>query len=668
MDWQGNSSTKFNDRGEGSWRGGGRGRGRGRGGSFGRSFNNANRSLQREGTSNQPEYDEDGDLIMRPAGHRNTNTPYGGRPRGNNFHGKKSQDNVKQTLKIRGFKNSSAGELIKYIEDNTRGTIKILETKEENGTFSVIVQNMKQASEVLKLHGRAHKKSKIFVTKERSDSSEDILAKEKKLEVLKQFITNRFDPNSHILDFSKMNEDRLLSDNKIKSFNKLGRDSGVPRLFFKAAKLLRCQPRAIILDSNRLADTNCLKYLGDFFPEIKCFSLKQNNFTSYKDLEDLAKANNIVVEELHLSSNPLYEREMKKNDVNLIDYRKEICKLFPAIKLIDGQVIKNDLQFGAGTSLSQTNSRIDLPVAPAPHYFSDDQTLNAANTFLYNYFSLFDKDRGELFNYYDSQALFSLMIPYTENNYDPKKSLGMYYKFNRNLKFVKEHTKRVSRQYTGGEAIINCLKELPETMHPFSDTSKFSVEAQLLTEFAPLNTAEPKPFISLNIHGEFLNVNRNKSYSFDRFFIIGLPLEGSPAQLGGIQFRIISDSLVIRNYESNPAWNLIQNTSQPQPPIVAQHNTQIQPQIAVQHTAQVQPQTTVQHTPHAQPVVQNTIQLNGNYDPLQKDKMIALMSQTNLNEVFSKICLSEFEWDFDAALKRANELITTNMIPPHGFQ
>lgn len=458
-------------------------------------------------------------------------------------------------------------------------------------------------------------------------------SKDGTIDTLKQFLVTRYAAENKMLDLSRIAEDPTLSN-----FGIVANTTTSSKLFLALMKLLSDEKMDVVsitLEGNKLKDVSGITSLAQSFPKLRNLSLANNDISRYKDLDAwAAKSKLSELQELILTGNPVREDEMAKN--REIEYRSEITKRFPSLKLLDNQPLAQGITFDIGDDPKANGSagRTELP-APIVGGFYENETIQAtAMEFLGRYFPAYDGDRSQLGSFYADNAIFSMSI----NVAAPRKKSGgaftsnswqNYIHSSRNLTRITALDARISRSNVGPSQIMQALKAYPASKHDLSDANLFCVDAWSFP------TSEGHVHVQVCVHGEFQEktpqTKQLTKRSFDRTFILGPAPEGQ-----GINGVIIkSDLFVIRAWGGHNAWRPTAQQADPKSAAPAQTEG-----------ASARPE---------------------GINDQQFEMINQLKAATGLNTNYANMCLSQLQWDYQAALKVTQDLKSKNGLPAEAF-
>ncbi|KAI0231953.1 nuclear mRNA export, poly(A)+RNA binding protein [Massospora cicadina] len=624
----------------GHWRGRGRGGSRqGRGASsIGRNFDRPNinsRLGPGVGNGSYNRFDIDTMVAALTAPYNRSRVNRGGNDRPN--------DNAlgEHAVSVLGFRGGHIGSLLSFFERECGTELVIVETKQHKDDVVITVKSHAMARALVELSGCKFSGANLTIRHKNSHlKGAKNESKEAQIEAIKDFLRRRYNPAERLLDLSKMDSDEGLKEARVQSFSQLSSKSKLPAVFFKLAQTLNIdvssrRPITIVLNCNRLKDLDFLETLGDYLPNVANLSFESNNIVLFSAVAMLAEFKNLTIEGLIFNDNPFKDSDVRKNGDD-INYRTKLSSIFPKLKILDG-----------------------VPIAPA--FCDNDITRNATYDFLGKFFDLYDNDRPQLINYYETSALFSVIL--NTGAEDHRKGPGWrdYVGADRNLKKHTELATRSARLQIGGETIVKFITTLPKTQHPTTQMERFCFDAWQPSDMIPLGSLTPTvgAYIHITIHGEFTDVRSNTRRAFDRTFILSTPTEGSRSLMAGLPYTIISDALTLRLPPKVAAWNsAVAGELQAQAQQPQMHPTQAQQPQLQHHYA----------SPAPLPAPQPAQGAAGILSPDQHSLVQALQQRTNLTAEFAFQCLQEMNWDLEVASNAFLQLNAAGQIPSDAFQ
>ena len=392
------------------------------------------------------------------------------------------------------------------------------------------------------------------------------------IEVLKSFLSRRYNPETKLLDLSQTGSDAELVH--IGMFNTTSTESKFfPALMkvcdslFATSKEKEEAVASISLANNALSNITAVSSLSQTFPHLKNLDLSNNQIGNLKALEGWRwKFTNL--EQLLLLGNPL--------EANEPNFQVSLMRWYPTLTTLNNVQIRSLEEAAAAKS-----SKLPLPIL-GPN-FRDEGTI--AENFIKRFFQGFDSDRAGVVNaFYDHHSTFSFSVntsaPRTP---DPVSKWDSYIRRSRNLSKITAVSAKRDRLHKGIDTITDCFNALPLTRHPdFAvESQKWCIECNTIPGLpdATGNSLGGVGGLMVMVHGEFTEMESGKTTvngkrSFDRTFVLG-PGGG----IGGI--RVVCDTLVLRAYGGSQAWipeaseatlgttNSTLQTSSPQTPVPA---------------------------------------------------------------------------------------------------
>jgi hypothetical protein len=154
------------------------------------------------------------------------------------------------------------------------------------------------------------------------------------------------------------------------------------------------------LANNGLTTMKNYAFLKDACPELKNLSLENNAISHWNDLSAIE---GLSLKQLILTGNPIIKSDPEKKAI----YVSEITKRFPKLESLDAEpvLVQPIIQFDIPSSTVGENwirPMIKQPFVDSP------MTSEFITKFIIHYFSSFDTKRGEIAEFYDTNATFSL--------------------------------------------------------------------------------------------------------------------------------------------------------------------------------------------------------------------------------------------------------------------
>ncbi|KAI8991506.1 hypothetical protein BDF20DRAFT_845020 [Mycotypha africana] len=342
--------------------------------------------------------------------------------------------------------------------------------------------------------------------------------------LLEGFLNERWNPQAGYLDLDELPE----TQHSISVV--------ISKLVQAAKSLYGDQLQTISFARNKLWSVAPLQKLADLFPNLQNLSVADNDIAEFRSLDKLRnRLHNL--QELLLSGNPIQINN------TLDQYRKEVLKRFPTIHTLDMQPVTDtpgSVNFTPAASPSIPNNLIvspatnDLPLPVRAEFFDQDNSRIATQDLLSKYFPLFDTQRPSLLDLYDTDAIFSVVFS-NQGTVQQQTAWG------------NSQMRPGQRMVIGNENIIKRINQLPATVHDLSSNMNFITDAWQ----TPGSSKHPV-VLFLTVHGCFTEAPMGTPLSFDRSFLVAPSTPGSRAQSAGWNYVILSDSLIIRNYSTQP--------------------------------------------------------------------------------------------------------------------
>ncbi|KAG5513958.1 hypothetical protein PMAC_000580 [Pneumocystis sp. 'macacae'] len=552
---------------------------------------------------NPLERDGDIEMIDEATGLQERFTPYRTHGRGKKQFKERLRQGTTTEIVITGYEGASQEELVSFISQKSQ--VLITDLRSEGSVLHAYVPSGSSLRSLLKLSGTR------FAGK--NDNSMSIVpgpmslstTKESTMNILRKFLSGRYSYETKMLDLSSVHSDPALIE---------------AGMFSSAITSLKMFPALIKTAEPSLVN---ISILTQIYPNLKNLNLANNLLKYYKDLDLWSHKNKLPnLQELILIGNDLRENEIKKG--NEVNYRSEITRRFPNLKLLDMVPVTQAIQFDIKDSAIDSSQKSALLERICSSFFESDLIRNTVMTFLEKYFSLYDNDRLNTVSMYDQNALFSISV----NTVAPRKrekgvfshgasQFSQYISMSRNLLRLGTLA-RLAKLSIGHANISQVLSALPKTRHNFTDSNLYCVDAWSLKGVLSADS-DPNGLIGIQIilHGEFseLGNRREIKRSYDRTFIIG-PSNGN--------ITIRSDMLVIRAYGGSDNFRVNK---------------------------------------------QNESFSSSNIFQEQKQYMLAEISKkTGLNQQFSLMCLEQNEWNMEKAMNNFNILKSKGVIPLEAFK
>lgn len=459
---------------------------------------------------------------------------------------------------------------------------------------------------------------------------------EKTKAMLRSVLERRYDFETKFLNLSGLGADEELKKQHIfdskstagKFFPAMMR---VLELSFDKPEERHAAVTSVSLANNDLEDLSVVSTLSLTLPKLQNLDLSNNKLGKLSAL-DVWRKRFINLQHLILTGNPLEQNEP--------NFAQEIINWYPNLLQLNGIQVRTEEEVAKKTKGG------DLPFPIRSALFQDEGGI--AEQFIRNFFMGFDSDRAALAaHYYDDNSDFS----YAVNTHAPSDPAGAektlekgewddYVKNSRNLKKITHLTARTNRLFRGAKAVADAFVALPKTKHPdlAAEARKWMIEAKMVPG-VPDPTGQSASGVDgfkITISGEFEELDHatgqaKKKRSFDRTFILG-PGTG-PAVV-----RVVNDILTVRAYggaqafepDNAEGWNMEAPPPQQAAPIDAA------PQLPAGISIDI------------------------------AEQMVAeLTKQTGMTLQYSKDCLDQVAWNFDAGLEAFARV--KGSLPPSAF-
>ncbi|KAK9477719.1 hypothetical protein V1514DRAFT_333228 [Lipomyces japonicus] len=370
--------------------------------------------------------------------------------------------------------------------------------------------------------------------------------------LLETFLSQRYNPDAALLDLTSMYSDQFLLSNGM-----LSAESTKSKMFpalMAIAQRNKLKIDSVSLAANNLTDVTSVTTLAATFPHLKNLSLANNVISQWRHI-DPWRHKFRDLRELILTGNPL---------VNVNNYRNEIIRRFPSLKMLDGQVVENisiaDTGRGRGSPAQSFGIDVKkLPIHSIPGFFETSEIQSLVMPFLGQFLSVYDGDRSQLAPLYDDLSTFSISVNTSApreltkghfNNFGLQ-HWSQYIPLSRNLTRITSSAPRQTRLAVGPAQILQLLKKIPLSRHDLQSPEKFSIESYTARNLR----ADGDTGIILIVHGEFeeggstqqgpRNTKPTKR-SFDRTLLL------LPGPQGSI--LVVSDLLSVRPWAGSRAW------------------------------------------------------------------------------------------------------------------
>jgi nuclear RNA export factor len=518
---------------------------------------------------------------------------------------------------------------ISWLSKKAKGGFSVIKTRETQDTLILTVRTPIEVQNLCHLNGYSYgppNKKQILkieptVEVEKTDSFIPFqLDKPEIRELIKNFISMRYDPSIKLLNLGDIPRDQSL-------MNCLSRlSTGAWNLILNIASTVCPDVESISFVNNELKSLGSLRSLPDFLPNCLNLSFANNEISSFATL-DIVLSRMKNLREVVLTGNPLL-----KSVASPQEYRKEFFAKFPSVKILD--------------TIPQGTFELDNVILGS--YFDRVETRDTVGAFLMKYMYLFDGDRNSLVNCYSQQATFSLtimsLIPIGALVDDSQKGVGVnmlvrefdktlesesFTSIDRNPYKLSPIKDRVEREKCGPENIINALDALGVTRHS-------PIETYVVDSWQIPGGGTQVDKLVMNVHGELIQSDNNRRY-FDRIFVLTPALPGSKALISGWPVEIISDILCIRPTISPELKNRLNG---------------------IRSIKELKELSKLADTVRKQVVIGLTSQ--------QQEMVMEFSKITGLNSQYSVMCLTQYAWNYNESLQGFES--ARHNLPPEAFQ
>lgn len=472
----------------------------------------------------------------------------------------------------------------------------------------------------------------------------------KAVEVWKDFVNRRWNPELRFL-----NLERMMDDPEIQKHNLL--PPGAPAssvreasVLFKLASHLRPAVQTLSLANNNISSGQLLSTLAHYLPKLANLSLQNNNLKVWRDIDFISgrKGKLEHLRELILLGNPLREQEIQNGKGD--KYKSDMARRFTSLIMLDQEAIATIAFDAPGPSSTPvTGNRATATTFPyemrSPFITGVEDSV--VSNFLVRFFPLFDDQRAALLDAYHPSATFSFScntaIPsrariqglHVSKDMPNQRKLDWGIWLNngsRNLNRMGGGVdKVVNSLHLGSEEAIRAMSTLPKTKHDVSGSpEKFCIDAW------PVGQGENlKLFISL--HGQFIEEPSQGIRSFDRAFVLAPAPPGSRAKLNGWDVMVLSDQWSVRAYSTHDAWH--------PGPMRVQAGDAMPTQPTQQPTGSIPSSSLIPASARAQ--LEHTI---STFSEPQRNLIVQICERTGLNAKYAVDCLQNNAWVLDRAI------------------
>ncbi|CAF2403236.1 unnamed protein product [Rotaria sp. Silwood2] len=425
----------------------------------------------------------------------------------------------------------------------------------------------------------------------------------------RDFICNRrFNAQTFQLNLSNLADDEELSALGI--YPQLNKQAFVRDVVDIITKNLQ-MTRQLDLGSNNIS--NLYEFRNLQLNNLEQLSLASNQLKSFEELVHLKQLTHL--NHLLLKDNSLISSNNKRS-ISRDDLISIIQQKLPQLKRVDDIDLPTKIGFGVD------NEIIHLPKS-APHCVPQDMQSFLAK-FIDEYYRLFDtRGRSELHACYQDSCMFSLCIAPTESSMVPTKSYkyGPLIYESRNLKKIFDDNKRTTLLRHGKTDVLDFLRiKFPLTKH---DGKSFHVDV--------FSTANNRAIFTVNgLYREIDQGVNGPVRSFQRTFTCSQ----TPAGV-----LIVADHIMIINATDSQVLNMTRST----PPA----SSSTEPSSSKMMESQNVPGPSID---------------------IQTQMIHRFSQQSGMNIEYSKLCLSENDWNYERAAQKFQDCLKMNVIPPEAFK
>lgn len=457
---------------------------------------------------------------------------------------------------------------------------------------------------------------------------------EKTKAMLRTVLERRYDLETKFLNLSGLGQDEELKkqhifDSKSTAGKFFPAMMKVLELSFDSPDERHAAVTSVSLANNDLEDISVVTTLSVTLPKLLNLDLSNNKFDKLSALSNWRKRF-FHLQHLILTGNPLEQTEP--------NYVQEVVSWYPNLRQLNGIQVRTEEEVANKARVTE----LPFPIRSA--LFQDEGGI--AEQFVRNFIMGYDSDRNALAaHYYDDGSEFSYAVN-TQAPNDPagtakteKGEWEHYLKNSRNLKKISQLPARQNRLFRGTKAVADAFTSLPNTKHPdlASEARKWMIEAKMVPGI-PDPTGQSASGVDgfkIAISGEYEELDATtgqpmKKRSFDRIFILG----PGPGPAG---VRVVTDMLTVRGYGGMQAF---------------------EPDHFEGLSAEAQQQPTA--TTEAAPQLPAGISLQ-----LAEQMVAELTKQTGMTLQYSKDCLDQVAWNFEAGLEAFGRVKSS--LPPDAF-
>ncbi|CCJ30154.1 unnamed protein product [Pneumocystis jirovecii] len=207
-------------------------------------------------------------------------------------------------------------------------------------------------------------------------------SKESTMNILRRFLSSRYSHETKMLDLSSVHSDPALVEAGM--FSSTATSLKMFPALMKIAEREFPNVISVNLSSNKISSLFNISILAQIYPNLKNLNLADNLLKHYKDLDVWSHKNKFPnLQELILIGNGVRENEVKKG--NEVNYRSEITRRFPNLKLLDMVPVTQAIEFDIKDSAIDNSGKVALLERICSSFFDSDLTRNTVMSFLEKY-------------------------------------------------------------------------------------------------------------------------------------------------------------------------------------------------------------------------------------------------------------------------------------------
>eukprot|EP00164_Ancoracysta_twista_P003959 GFYU01005310.1.p1 GENE.GFYU01005310.1~~GFYU01005310.1.p1 ORF type:complete len:590 (+),score=141.64 GFYU01005310.1:243-2012(+) len=519
-------------------------------------------------------------------------------------------------VQIKGYNmKTNRQELLKFLQEKTRNNFRFISYDYTSRKAMMSFATMKEAAEVAKLNGITFNKQKLMV--KLLNVQQNAVVPKQHLQVLGDYISKHFDPNSKYLDLGNLaNQPEIMAAGVKIRWTERSFTNSLFRLMRPMIEAQKTEVVTISFANNGITALQGFFSLHREAPKVINLSFEGNLIKDAKDLDALKGYTSL--REIILRGNPLHQQ------LSPSEYEVAIRTKWPRLQFLDGVELQGTFHV--------PETSVALPPL-SRSFFDSADNQSFAEDFLTKFFPMFDKDPQQLIDVYSDNSVFSLTAGGPRKKW---KDMNAYSAHNRNLEVIKDTDRKVKYLRHGKIDIIYIFN------HNFVKPRETPMD-KLTVECFVLEGVSSTPMLQLHTHGVMLEGKGKYPKAFDRTFLLGI-VPGSAHPI------IMNDILVIRPY--------------PPPPLLKETLAATQPRPATPPPSMVQPLPVAPVSPTLLPAVApaaiSPVAAGG--DP-QEMLVIQLSTQANLDPGLARQCLNELNWDLAASLARVAEMRAAGQLP-----